>query len=195
MVTRRGIEASPEQIKAIHDLTSPSNMKDVQKLTGRVAALNRFISRSSDRCKLFYNVLRKNKGFKWTEDHEAALTELKHYLTSPPLLAKPTPGEDLYVYLSVISHAVSSVLVKEAEGIQSPVYYVSRSLVEAETRYTPLEKLVLALTMTSTKLRHYFETHKIHVLTNFPLRTVLSKPELTRRMAKWAIQLSTYEIV
>ncbi|XP_017256033.2 uncharacterized protein LOC135147082 [Daucus carota subsp. sativus] len=195
MVTRRGIEASPEQIKAIHDLTSPSNMKDVQKLTGRVAALNRFISRSSDRCKLFYNVLRKNKGFNWTEDHEAALSELKQYLSSPPLLAKPTFGEDLYVYLSVTSHAVSSVLVKEVEGTQSPVYYVSRSLVEAETRYTPLEKLVLALTMTSTKLRHYFETHKIHVLTNFPLRTVLSKPELTGRMAKWAIQLSTYDIV
>ncbi|XP_017239352.2 uncharacterized protein LOC108212130 [Daucus carota subsp. sativus] len=195
MVTRRGIEASPEQIKAIHDLTSPTCMKDVQKLTGRVAALNRFISRSSDRCKLFYNVLRKNKGFDWTSEHEAALTELKQYLTSPPLLAKPVQGEDLYVYLSVTSHAVSSVLVKEATGVQSPVYYTSRSLLEAETRYTPLEKLVLALAMTSTKLRHYFETHRIHVLTNFPLRTVLSKPELTGRMAKWAIQLSTYDII
>ncbi|XP_017224963.1 uncharacterized protein LOC108201178 [Daucus carota subsp. sativus] len=195
MVTRRGIEASPEQIKAVQDLTSPSNIREVQRLTGRVAALNRFISRSSDRCRPFYNVLRRNKGFTWTDEHEKALLELKQYLTSPPLLAKSTPGEDLYLYLSVTSHAVSSVLVKLHEGIQSPVYYTSKSLIEAETRYTPLEKLVLALTMTSTKLRHYFETHKIHVLTNFPLRTVLSKPELTGRMAKWAIKLSTYDIV
>lgn len=67
-------------------------------------------------------------------------------------------------------------------------------MVNTEIRYSFLKKLVLALTMTSTKLRHYFETHKIHVITNFPLRMVLSNPELTGRMAKWAIHLSTYDI-
>ncbi|XP_074327289.1 uncharacterized protein LOC141665208 [Apium graveolens] len=98
MVTRRGIEASPEQIKAIFKLKSPLNVKDVQKLTGRVAALNRFISRSSDRCMFFYDVLRKNKGFIWSEKHEVALHGLKTYLTTPPLLSKPFQGEDFYVY-------------------------------------------------------------------------------------------------
>lgn len=144
---------------------------------------------------MFYNVLRKNKGFEWTMKHETALKELKEYLTSPPLLEKQTPNEDLYVYLSVTDHAVSSVLVKEHEESQSPVYYASKSLVEAETRYTSLKKLVLALTVISTKLRHYFVTHKIHVMTNFPLRLVLSKPELIGQMAKWSIRLSTYDIV
>ncbi|XP_074358249.1 uncharacterized protein LOC141697652 [Apium graveolens] len=103
-------------------------------LTGRVAVLNRFISRSSDICKLFYDVLRKNKGFTWSEKHEAALHDLKTYLTTPPLLSKPLSGEYLYVYLSVTDHAVSGVLVKEGEGVQTPIYYVSKSLVEAETR-------------------------------------------------------------
>ena len=144
-----------------------------------MATLNRFISCSSDRCRLFYDVLRKNKGFEWTDKHESALTELKKYLTTPPLLAKPNQGKDLYVYLSVTEHAVSGVLVKTHEGGQHPVYYVSKSLIDAKIRYTSLEKLVLALVMTSTKLRHYFESHKIHVMTNFPLRMVLSKPELT----------------
>lgn len=105
---------------------------------------------------------------------------------TPPLLSKPKSGETLYVYLSVTDHAVSGVLVREEGGMQSPIYYVSKILLEPETRYTSLEKLVLALTMTSTKLRHYFESHKIYVMTNFPLRMVLSKPELTGRMAKWA---------
>nr|XP_017250771.1 PREDICTED: uncharacterized protein LOC108221400 [Daucus carota subsp. sativus] len=177
MVTRRGIEASPEQVKAIFDLTSPSNVKEVQK------------------CKMFYDVLRKNKGFEWTPEHEEALRALKKYLTTPPLLAKPIPGEELYLYLSVTEHAVSSVLVKQVDNTQFPVYYVSKSLIDTETRYTPLEKLVLALAMTSTKLRHYFETHKIRVMTNFPLRMVLSKPDMTGRMAKWSIRLSTYDIV
>ncbi|XP_074377554.1 uncharacterized protein LOC141719071 [Apium graveolens] len=106
----------------------------------------------SDRCKLFYDVLRKSKGFTWSEKHEAALHDLKNNLTTPPLLSKPLQGEDIYIYLSVIDHAVSGVLVKEGEGVQSSVYYVSKSLVEAETRYTSLEKLVLALAMTSVKL-------------------------------------------
>ncbi|KAJ9552165.1 hypothetical protein OSB04_016210 [Centaurea solstitialis] len=93
MVTQRGIETSPEQIKAIKEIQSPRNVKEVQKLTGRVAALNRFISRSSDKCHLFYNVLRKNQGFNWTEAHEKALQDLKQYMASPPLLTKPIEGE------------------------------------------------------------------------------------------------------
>ncbi|XP_074326746.1 uncharacterized protein LOC141664689 [Apium graveolens] len=135
-------------------------------------------------CKLSYDVLRKNKGFVWSDKHEAALIDLKHYLTNPPYLSKPYQGEDLYVYMFVTDHSVSGVLVKEHKGVQSPIYYVSKSLMDAETRYTSLEKLVLALAMTSTKLRHYFESHKIHVMTNFPLRNVLSEPDLTGRMAK-----------
>ncbi|KAJ9557127.1 hypothetical protein OSB04_011741 [Centaurea solstitialis] len=80
LVTQRGIEASPEQVKAITEIQSPRNVKEVQKLTGRVAALTRFISRSSDKCHLFYNVLRKNQGFLWTDEHEKALQELKPML-------------------------------------------------------------------------------------------------------------------
>ena len=181
MVTRRGIEGSPEQIKVIFELTSPTSVKDVQKLTGRVAALNRFISRSSDMCKFFYDVLRKNKGFHWTDKHEEAFMELKQYLMKAPLLSKPATCEILYVYLSVTEQAISGVLVREDNNLQSPIYYVSKSLVDAETRYSSLEKLVLALVVTSVKLRHYFEAHKICVKMNYSLKMVLRKPELMGR--------------
>ncbi|KAJ9542559.1 hypothetical protein OSB04_029065 [Centaurea solstitialis] len=100
LVTQRGIEASPEQVKAITEIQSPRNVKEVQKLTGRVTALTRFISRSSDKCHLFYNVLRKNQGFLWTDEHEKALQELKQYMISPPLLTKPVEGESLQLYLA-----------------------------------------------------------------------------------------------
>ncbi|XP_074296944.1 uncharacterized protein LOC141627610 [Silene latifolia] len=109
MVTQRGIEASTEQIRAILQLESPQKPKDVQRLTGRVAALNRFISRSSD-------------------------------------------------------------------------------------RYTSLEKLVLALVTASYKLRPYFESHTISVITNYPLKTIMRKPELSGRMAKWSVHLSGYDL-
>lgn len=89
---------------------------------------------------------------------------------------------------------VSAVLLREDDGKQLPAYYVSKSLLDAETRYTYLEKLVLALVMSSMKLRPYFESHPIIVKTNYPIKGVLCKPKLTGRMAKWSIQLSAYDI-
>ncbi|XP_074298915.1 uncharacterized protein LOC141629892 [Silene latifolia] len=194
MVTQRGIEASKEQIKAILQLESPQKPKDVQRLAGKVAALNRFISRASDWCKLFFDILRKSQKFKWTEKHEKAFAELKSYLSTPPLLAKPEQGEPLFLYLSVTEAAVSAVLVKEQEGVQHPVYYISKSLLPAETRYTSFEKLALALVTASYKLRPYFESHTIHVITNYPLKTIMRKPELSGRMTKWSVHLSGYDL-
>ncbi|KAJ9547133.1 hypothetical protein OSB04_019676 [Centaurea solstitialis] len=188
------IEANPEQIKAILDIQSPRNVKEVQKLTGRVAALNRFISRSSDKCHLFYNVLRKNKGFDWTEAHEEALQSLKKYMSNPPLLTKPIEGESLQLYLAVSNNAVSAVLVREGDQQQQPIYYISKSFLDAETRYTSMEKLLLGLVTAAKKLRHYFESHHIIVVTNYPLKIVLRKPELTGRLAKWSIYLSSFDL-
>ena len=77
LVTRRGIEASPDQIKAILELKSLTSAKQVQMLTGRAAALNRFISRSSNKCKPFFSLLKKATDFLWTEECEVALADLK----------------------------------------------------------------------------------------------------------------------
>ncbi|KAD5803282.1 hypothetical protein E3N88_14642 [Mikania micrantha] len=108
---------------------------------------------------------------------------------------RPENGEPLSLYLAVSRTTVSAVLVKDHQGSQHPVYYVSKSLVDAETRYSHLEKLILALVMASTKLRHYFETHRIHIKTNYPVKSVLRKPELSGRMAKWSVKLSTYDLI
>ena len=72
MIAYRGIEVNPDQIKAINDLKPPQNAKDVQKLIGIITVLNQFISRSADRCKPFYLLINKWKGFKWSEDCVAA---------------------------------------------------------------------------------------------------------------------------
>lgn len=111
IVTKRGIEANPDQIKFVLNLASPTCKKDVQKLIRRIAALSRFISRSSERCHKFFNILRKNTDFIWTEEFETALQQLKSYLTSALLLSKPQDGETLFLYLAVSEHSVSAVLV------------------------------------------------------------------------------------
>ncbi|KAK0604330.1 hypothetical protein LWI29_014567 [Acer saccharum] len=194
LVTQRGVEANPDQIRSIDNLESPKCIKDVQKLTGRVAALNRFISKSFEKCLPFFNILRKNKAFEWNDDCEKALQELKNYLKSPPLLSKPKDNETLFIYLAVSDTAVSAVLVREEGSSQHPVYYVSKTLLDAETRYSRLEKLALALVMAARKLRPYFQCHSIKVLTAYPLKNILHKPELSGRLTKWAVELSEYDI-
>ncbi|XP_075521447.1 uncharacterized protein LOC142554667 [Primulina tabacum] len=180
MVTERGIEANPEKVQAIQDMVSPRGPKDVQQLTGRVAALARFISRLAHRSLPFFRTLRKAKKFEWGPDCEKAFTELK---------SKP-----LWVYLSATEGAVSSVLVKSEGSVQQLIYYVSHALKGAEIRYSGLEKLALALVMTARRLRPYFLSHPIVVLTNSPLGRILTHSDISDRLVKWTTELGEYDI-
>ncbi|KFK23034.1 hypothetical protein AALP_AAs55118U000100, partial [Arabis alpina] len=175
-------------------MSSPKSKREVQRLTGRVAALNRFISRSTDKCLPFYDTLRKNKNFEWTEKCKDAFRQLKKYLASHPVLAKPVHGEPLFLYIAVSETAVSGVLVREERGEQKPIFYISKSLTDAETRYPVMEKLALSVLTAARKLRPYFQSHTIVVLSTFPLRSVLHSPSQSGRLAKWAIKLSEYDI-
>ncbi|CAL9027380.1 unnamed protein product [Prunus brigantina] len=195
LVTQRGIEAHPRQIKAILEMKSPSTVKEIQSLTGRAAALNRFLSKSTDKCRPFFKALKKGQKDKWDEECEVAFQNLKTYLTSPPLLSKPVPGEDLFVYLSVSNSAVSSALIREELGAQHPIFYTSKALLDAETRYPKLEKLILALVVSARKLRLYYQAHRVIVMTEFPLRSILHSPDASQRLMKWAIELSQYDLI
>lgn len=119
---------------------------------------------------------------------------LKEYLSQPPLLSKPWSGEDLYLYLVVSNAAVSAVLFRKEEGVQLPVYYVSRSMVPAETRYPNMEKLALALLVASRKLLPYFQAYFIIIYTSYPLRQVLHRPKTSGCLMRWSIELNQYEI-
>ena len=173
MVTHRGIEVNPDQIKAINNLQSPRNPKEVQKLTGMAAALNRFISRSADRCRPFFLLINKWKGFEWTEECVIAFQQLKDYLARPPIMSSPEPDKVLFVYIAVAPYAVSLVLIRVDYGVQRPVYYVSKSLHKAEVRYLPLEKAILAVVLGTRKLPHYFQAHTVIVLTQLLIKAIL----------------------
>ena len=117
-------------------------------------------------------------GFAWTEECQQAFEELKKTLASPPLLSRPEEGEELTLYLAVTPEAVSSVLVRtDDHGIQRPVYYTSKLLRDVELRYSRPEKLVFALIVSAQRLRPYFQAHPIAVLTDQPLKAVLSRPD------------------
>ena len=97
--------------------------------------------------------------------------------------------------MAISEAAVSSVLIKESAGVQLPIYYVNKQLLDAETRYSELEKLALALIIASRKLCHYFLAHLIKVLANFSLKQVLKKPEVSGRLLKWVVKLTQFDII
>ena len=152
MVSQRGIEANPDKIRAIVEMSpSPKNVKEVQSLNGKVAALNRFISRVMDKYLPFFRTL--NKSFKWTDKCQQAFEDLKAYLSSPPLLNPWQPGEELFLYLVVSSVAVNAALVKEENKVQKPVYYASRAFHGVGERYPPMEKFAFTLVTIACKLK------------------------------------------
>ncbi|KAL0284052.1 UNVERIFIED_CONTAM: Retrovirus-related Pol polyprotein from transposon opus [Sesamum angustifolium] len=137
MISERGIEANPEKINAIMDMSPPKSIREVQKLA---------------------------------------------------------EGETLYLYLAISENAVSSVLVRQENREHLPVYYVSKVLQGAEPKYSQIEKLALSLVIAARKLRPYFQSHQVTVLTNHPLKQLLASPKLSGRMVKWAVELSEYGI-
>ena len=123
MVSQKGIEVNLKKVRAIMELEPPRTVKEVQGLNGKIAALNMFVLRATDRCLPFFRSLRKS--FEWTDECQTTFDDLKAYLSSPPLLSPSKPGEELYLYLAVSQAAVSAALVREEDGSQKPVYFTS----------------------------------------------------------------------
>ncbi|KAG5561961.1 hypothetical protein RHGRI_004857 [Rhododendron griersonianum] len=200
LVTHRGIEADPSQIKAIQELRALTTVREVQRLASMAAALNRFISKSSDICLPFFQSIKGNsrRSFQWTAECDRALSELKVCLSQAPLLVVPKEEEELYLYLAVSEHAISAVLVRQPiieEGKdQQPIYYISKTLLPTETRYLPIEKLALVLVSAKRKLLPYFQSFTIVVITEYPLKTVLRKADLSNRLCKWSLELANFDI-
>ena len=192
MVSQRGIEANAENVQAIINITSPKTVKEVQKLTGRIAALNRFVSRATDKCLPFFKTLKQ--AFAWTDECKTVFQELKRYLSNPPLLSPSKQRESLYLYLVVSETAVSAALIREEDRKQLPVYYVSQAFLGAKFRYPRIEKIVFALIVASHKLRQYFQENPILVMTDQPIKKSMKQPEAAGRMIQWAIELSQFDI-
>jgi hypothetical protein len=134
------------------------------------------------------------------------LEALKKFLTTPPVLKPPRratsdqPVEDLLLYISCTTHMVSTVLVVERkkEGhaylVQDPVYFISEVLGPSKIRYPQVQKLLYAVLLTARKLWHYFDDHKVIVVTKFPIGDILHNKEVVGRTTKWACELGAHDI-
>jgi hypothetical protein len=179
-------------------MAPPQSTRDVQRLTDRLAALNRFISKSAERSLPFLKTLCGAKDFAWGPEQAAAFESLKQHLSDLAILTSPDPSLPLLLYIASSPCAVSAALVQErnSEGKkrQCPVYYVSEILTASMCNMTKLEKISYTVVMASRKLRHYFEAFKVWVTSDRGLGELFRNPEASIRIAKWVAELSGYHI-
>jgi ribonuclease HI len=195
IVFEQGIEANPEKIVAITNMGPIKDLKGVQRVMGCLAALSRFILRLGEKGLRLYRLLRKAERFTWTPEAEEALGNLKALLTNAPILVPPATGEALLIYVTATTQVVSAAVVVERreEGhallIQRPVYFISEVLSKTKIRYPQIQKLLYAVILTRRKLRHYFESHPVTVVSSFPLGEIIECREASGRIEKWAVEL------
>jgi hypothetical protein len=198
VISAKRIEANPDKIRAIREIDEPKTKKDIQKLNGRVATLNRFISRSTERSLPLFKALKGKGKIEWGPEQRKAFAELKEYIEKMAILSPPLLLEPLFLYVAAFKAAISAALVREVDSEkgkhQSPIYFVSEALSGSKLLYSELEKIAYAVVMATRKLRHYFEAHKLTVLTDQPINDLFINKEASSRIAKWATELSEHTI-
>lgn len=196
VISQKGIEAHLNQVKAIMNMPKPNSRKEIQILARRIAALTRLIARMSDWCAPFFKLLqgKNHKKSGWGIEQSEAFKMLKQYLLNPPILDAPRPGEMLHLYLAISKISLSSVLFRCDGGLQKPVFFVSKSFIGAELRYSASEKLILALHGTRKRLSHYFQGRKVIVYTPFPIHNLLAKLDFAGRIGRWALPLAPLDL-
>ncbi|GKE09317.1 reverse transcriptase domain-containing protein [Tanacetum coccineum] len=156
-----------------------------------------FLSKSTKKSLPLFKTLKKcikKSDFHWTPEAEQAFKQLKQHLSELPLLVAPKPKEELIVYMSASHEAISAILMTERGTVQMSVYFISRALQGPELNYTPMEKLVLALVFAAKRLRRYFQAHPIVVITDQPIKQIISCPDMVGRLKKWSVMLGEHNI-
>ena len=196
LVSSRGIEANPSKIRAIESMRLPRCLKDVQKFTGCLASLSRFVSRLGEKALPLYQLMKKADKFVWSSQADDAFTELKVTLATAPILASPLPKEPMLLYIAATNRVVSVVVVveREEEGkiVQRPVYYLGEVMSLSKQNYPHYQKMAYGVYMAARKLKHYFQEHPITVVCAAPISEIIGSKDASGRVAKWAIELAAY---
>jgi hypothetical protein len=197
LVHQRGIDVDPTRASAIASMKPPTTHKELKSFLGKLSYIRRFIPGLAAVTATFAPLLKKGVPFCWTLECQQAFERVQDIMAKLPTVCAPIFGKPLRLYLASNNQAIGALIAQEDnDGVEQPIYYVSRALKDAETRYSGAERSCLALIYASQRLRHYFLAHKVQLMTkSHPIRSLLQRPVLTGRLAQWLLQLSQYEII
>ncbi|XP_024199795.1 uncharacterized protein LOC112202995 [Rosa chinensis] len=184
IVHQRGIEVPEDKASAVINASPPRTKKDLQRLLGKIQPFSPLLR------------LQGQNEFVWEPKHHEAFDSIKAYLASSPVLVPPRAGIPLKLYISAAEASIGSLLAQDDEGgIKHAIFYLSRTLTDCETRYTPMEKLCLTLYFSACKLRHYMLSFTTCIIAQTDLvKYMLSRPILRGRIGKWVLALSEFSL-
>uniref|UniRef100_A0A2N9FIH6 Integrase catalytic domain-containing protein n=1 Tax=Fagus sylvatica TaxID=28930 RepID=A0A2N9FIH6_FAGSY len=197
LVHRHGIDVDPARASAIATMRPPTTHKELKSFLGKLSYIRRFIPGLAAVTSTFSPLLKKGASFHWSTECQEAFEKVQNIMTKLPTVCAPISGKPLRLYLASNSQAIGALIAQENDnGVEQPIYYVSRTLKDAESRYSGAERSCLALIYASQRLRHYFLAHKVQLMTkSHPIRSLLHRSVLSGRLAQWLLQLSQYEII
>jgi hypothetical protein len=175
----------------------PTTKRELQQLIGKINFVRRFISNLSERIEPFIDLvkIKANEEFRWGAKQQRVFEEIKEYLAIPPVLVPPQQDRPFYIYLSVGDTSIAAAVVQVFDGKEKVVFYLSRRMLDTETRYHEIEKLCLCLFFACTKLRHILLSVEIIVICKSDIiKHMLSTPVLKGRLGKWMFALSEFDI-
>jgi hypothetical protein len=197
IVHEHGIEIDPKKVEAIGKLEEPTCKRDVQKLLGKINYLRRFISNLARKVESFTPLVRlkHESDFRWGAEQRVAFTAIKKYLLTLPVLKASKAGVPSDCILQQ-ERVIGAVLIQEHSGKESVVAYLSRRLLDSESRYAFIEKLCLSLYFVCTKFRHYLLLSTCTVVCQTDvIKYMLQKPIPSGRVGKWAYALIEYDLI
>ncbi|KAM1755468.1 hypothetical protein ACFX12_007795 [Malus domestica] len=134
--------------------------------------------------------------FEWKDEHQAAFTQIKISLTTPPVLVSPRRGKPLKLYISTAEESIGCLLAQDNDaGREQAIFYLSRNLNQPEINYSTVEKLYLAVFFVVFKLRHYILPSVTQVIAQTDvIRYMLTRPIVKGRIGKWTMALSEFSL-
>ncbi|KAM1473746.1 hypothetical protein ACFX2I_029844 [Malus domestica] len=198
LVHHRGIEVDKNKARAIINAPPPTMKKQLQSLLGKINFLRRFIANSAGKMKAFSTLLKLKDSdtFAWTDEHQAAFTQIKVSLTTPHVLVPPWRGKPLKLYISAAEESIGCLLAQDNDaGREQAVFYLSRNLNQPKTNYFVVEKLCLTVFFAASKLRHYMLPSVTQVIAQTDvIRYMLTRPIVKGRIGKWTMALSEFSL-
>jgi ribonuclease HI len=197
LVHERGDEIGLKSQEAVRTMVPPTMKRELQHLIVKINFIRRFISNLSGRIKSFMDLMKikADEEFRWGVEQQRTFKEIKEYLTRPPVLVPLQQDRPFYIYLSVGDTSIASVVVQVYDGKEKVVFYLSKKMLDMETRYHEIEKLCLCLFLTCTKLRHILLSTEIIIICKLDvINHMLMAPVLKGQLEKWMFALSEFDI-